>query len=949
MRKLVITCVVIVCLGAPVLHSQSAGEGSIRGQAKDDQSAVLQAVKVTATSPDAPAPREVQTDDSGVYRLLDLVPGTYTLTAERDGFSTWVREGIVVRAGLNLSVDIVMKVGAVSETVKVTLATPMLESRTAVNAVNVSGDFQRALPLSTRRLWTDSLVVTPGVVSLDVGSAKNFYVNGTTQGSHVFQVDGMDMMATRQNSSLAADMSTSLISDVQIRTSAVDASAPLGLGAIVDIVSASGSDRVAGAGTFLYQPRQWNDNNVETGFPQITRLRQADLSLGGPIRRRQAWFFVAYRRADNSSAVGRTPQQVANLLRVLPTFEPFDRKETGNYVFLKGSAQLAQSHQLTLSYSRDDRHNEGGQPVDVASFTQSVSGGPVFGARLSSIWGSSLTTRFLVSHNRKRGETVAYRTDVPSRNVHLGTRATGGRLTGTGAVARLDNATSAFFSSPDTKSTVSGDATLFRQTGIGSHELQVGLWAQPRLHGEERLEYSAGGFQVEDVLMRDPSNPALGFVPFRRQIFENTAVTTADVDSRDVAVYVQDSWRPSDRLTISAGIRVDAIKRWDRLFDQVVQDSTEVGPRVGANYRLTEWSTLRGNWGRVHENLSVNLVQVRAGSVTSGFRELYDLNLDGVFETTFVTPTARSARSDRVVDLENYHQEHADEWGVGYRMQLPWQISADAGFLRRAYKDRPTEVETNAIYEGGAFRGLRDPNFGQTYLLTKNIWNWVVYKAADVRVTKQTDRTQFLAGYTRRWRHIEGTWQPNDPASIIQPSAFPNDRGLGGIVGYDTYSSLGGGFFNIPWRDHTATAAGTYVTPGGFILSAGYTFQSGIWSGPIVSAVTPDPRFGPATVPLTNGGSFSNPLTFLQFAFPTRGEGQFTLDGVHELNLRVARDFRVGQGRINVAVDGFNVTNEGANTQPNLGNTHVTFSPFFGQGAVPQAPRAAQVSVGVFF
>jgi hypothetical protein len=73
------------------------------------------------------------------------------------------------------------------------------------------------------------------------------------------------------------------------------------------------------------------------------------------------------------------------------------------------------------------------------------------------------------------------------------------------------------------------------------------------------------------------------------------------------------------------------------------------------------------------------------------------------------------------------------------------------------------------------------------------------------------------------------------------------------------------------------------------------------------------------------------------------------LDGVHELNLRIGRDFRIGKSKIDVAVDGFNVTNEGANTLPILGATNVSFSPLYRQGAMPQPPRSAQLSVGVAF
>jgi hypothetical protein len=944
---LLISCVVTT---APAV-AQIATGGSIRGHVKDEQDAVLPDTHISASSSDAPGTYTATSDEQGYYRLLDLPPGEYTITAEHDGFAKWTRTGVQVRTSVNLDIPVVMKIGSIDETVQVTVDTPMLESRTATNALNVTGNFQRALPLSAKRLWTDYLLLTPGVASLESSGVQIFYVNGTTANSHVFQVDGMDVMSTRQSSNIYLGLSADAIKDVQIKTSAIDASAPMGLGAIVDLVSPSGQDSLRGAAAFLYQPRRWNDNNTPGGGATQTLLvRQADVSLGGPIRRQRAWFFAAYTRLDNALSVARTPQQVATLSALVSGFRPFEAAEKGNYGFVKGVAQLMGGQQLTLSYGRDYRTNHSAGAIDAASFARTTFGGPMAGARLASVWRSALTTRVLISHNRKGFDVEPERADIPARLVHAGAVPSGGRLVGTGSLALLDNTTLPRTELPDSKWTISAEATYYLQRGLGSHELQFGVYAQPRNHDESINSYSADGFQLEEVVLRDPSNPALGFQPFRRQIFDTDRITTVRVDSSDMALYLQDAWRPTDRLTVNAGVRLDFVKRRDRLFNEILQDSTEVGPRFGANYRLSARSVVRGSWGRVHENLSVN--QTTGGTTVAGFRDLYDVNLDGVFETTLITPARTALATDRVIDLENYHQAHADEWGVGYRLQLPGEVSADAGFTRRAYKDRPALVETNAIYDGSVFRGYRNEAFNQINRLTKNVWNWPVYTGFELRITKQTDRTQFLAGYTRKWHHFAGEWQPNDPASFIQPEAFPNNRGIGDASGFDPDSlnvfSMG---FNVPWRDHTIVAAGTYMAPWNLTASARYAYQSGVWSGPVFTRVSaPDPRFGPATVQLSNGRVVSNPLaTTVRFAFPTRGEGQFRLDDIHDLNLRLARDFAFGARRLHMAIDVFNVPNKAGNQSGVFGATNVMFSPLFRTGTRRQAPRSGQITVRVTF
>ena len=80
-------------------------------------------------------------DGSGNYIFSNLPPGTYTLTAELEGFSIYKQEGIILRAGVNFQVNAVMKIGAMSETVTVTAESPMLEVTRPSNQLNIDGEF----------------------------------------------------------------------------------------------------------------------------------------------------------------------------------------------------------------------------------------------------------------------------------------------------------------------------------------------------------------------------------------------------------------------------------------------------------------------------------------------------------------------------------------------------------------------------------------------------------------------------------------------------------------------------------------------------------------------------------------------------------------------------------------------------------------------------------------
>ena len=150
------------------------------------------------------------------------------------------------------------------------------------------------------------------------------------------------------------------------------------------------------------------------------------------------------------------------------------------------------------------------------------------------------------------------------------------------------------------------------------------------------------------LVFRDAANPAAGTIPFHRRIYDAGSGLLAQGHFADNAVYVQDGWRPTSRLTINAGIRVDRVTRDDDLFTLRLQDSWEVGPRVGVNVVLTrdQRNVVRGSFMRVHEAVNINAQSASgagtqgSGAQTIGYRDLFDTSFDGTFRAVFVTPAA---------------------------------------------------------------------------------------------------------------------------------------------------------------------------------------------------------------------------------------------------------------------------------------------------------------------
>jgi len=953
--RIVLLLALTGCGSTLAVFGQTSANGSIRGYVRDATGAVLPDTTITAAGPAAPTSFTAVSDKEGYYRLLDLPPGEYEVTAERQGFARFVRPRIVARAGLNLSVDIHLTVGTRTETTTVRAETPMLESSSAVQAINIAGEFQRQVPLTTRRDWADSLHLVPGVVAItQPGSNKAFYyLHGADFSSLVLQIDGADMASTLQNLNSYINLSDEAIQDTQVKTGAVDAATPIGVGAIVSVVTRSGSNKLKGAAGVVYQGEDWNGNNAPGGTSNGFEIVQPDVSLGGPVLKDKAWFFGAYRYTNNSLEVSRTSVQVANLRALAPGAEAQTMDTEASYFFFKATSQLSASHRLEGFWQRDHSPEIFVGPNWGGKFLRRDFGGIGTSLQLASTWNNSLMTRATVSFNNKGIRAELPHDDVPSRNVHQSVFLSGGRLLGTGTLVVLDNLPSSA-DQPADKLTVAADITWYGTSKVGSHDVQTGIYFQPRLHDRTTQLYANGGYALEEVVLRDPSSPASGFVPFHRQMYDQVNVPARWADGHDYAVYVQDAWRPFSRLTVNAGVRVDVIGRKDSAFNIETENSTEVGPRFGVNYLLTRNGrrAIRASWTRVADVLAQTTQS--AGSNVSGFRDLYDTDLNGTFETTFITPGVSAQSTDRVLD-DARHQPHTNEWIVGYRQQFPGLVTVDASMVRREFRDRTALVEINGVYEDNVFKGYRNEAFNDIFKITNNVWNWPVYTFLELQATKQTERVQVIASYTHQWRHLAGTWQPNDPASFIQPDAFPNRNGLGSVTStFESQNSLSSSpsvsGLQAQAIDDTVRLGATYRGPWDIVLATNYTFQSGLWSGPIVTRLSaPDLRFGPATVTLSNGRTVSNPLaTTIRFAYPTRDQGQFTLPALHILNVRFGRNVQVGKYRLEPALELFNVTNHDAFYLIEVGGAQM-FSPLFGQGRQRQPPRAAQISARFVF
>src|SRR5688500_8438354 len=165
---LVVLCAIV--LSGSTVHAQSGG--AIVGVVRDGSGAVLPGVTVEAASPVLiEKVRTAVTDGSGTYRIIDLRPGTYTVTFTLPGFSTVKREGIELTTGFTATVDGDLKVGGVEETIVVTGAAPVVDVQNVRTQNVLSREELDTLPTARSMQSMAALTLGASGTAQDVGGA----------------------------------------------------------------------------------------------------------------------------------------------------------------------------------------------------------------------------------------------------------------------------------------------------------------------------------------------------------------------------------------------------------------------------------------------------------------------------------------------------------------------------------------------------------------------------------------------------------------------------------------------------------------------------------------------------------------------------------------------------------------------------------------------------------
>lgn len=309
---------VVFLLGVTTAWGQAGNNsGVIAGEVNDSSGAKVAGAKVEVTSPALiQGARDTVTSDDGLYRIVNLPPGVYSVTATQMGFSASRRDGIEITTGFTATANFSLTPGAVTQTVTVTSETPVLDTQDSVVQTIVSSAVLESLPIGKSAADYPSLL--PGAVAAagnqDVGGlqgeqAQGFRIHGSASGDYALIRDGMyyGTMHSGGTNQMTSSNPTAT-QELQLESSGY-AAEDWNLGGHVNIIPKNGGNALHGTLQADFGTKGLESANVTPalqalGVPtpsSIRSLYEVAGGVGGPIVKDKLWFFADARHWVSAS------------------------------------------------------------------------------------------------------------------------------------------------------------------------------------------------------------------------------------------------------------------------------------------------------------------------------------------------------------------------------------------------------------------------------------------------------------------------------------------------------------------------------------------------------------------------------------------------------------------------------------------------------------------------
>ena len=584
MKRTVLSLLTFLALAPAFAIAQGVQTGTLTGTVKSIDGVAIADAAVIVTSAVLQGERTAVTDVNGVYSLPNLPPGTYTIRFAKEGLSP-AELTALLPLGATASVDAVLSIAQVAETVLVEGVTPPAVTATQTSTNITAGDVN-VLPMGRTPYLIAELM--PGLTT-NTPNRDQLTISGGFAYDNVFLVDGVDV-----NDNLLGSMNDLYIEDavgeVQVLTSGVTAEYGRFSGGVVNIITKSGSNMFGGSyRTTLTRPSWTKEtpfeaaNNIERGKPTPANpylnnkvSHFSEFTGGGPAAKDRVWFFLAG-RFENSSTFGTMPA----------TAVPYTKTNDSKRYEGKLTGTLHQGHTLQGSFI-DNRVHRGTEPVLSFSIDRAALISPSVPNRLGVVnYNAAVNQRMLLSaqYSQKNwrtegvGGTSSNILDSPF-------------LTRTGPQYQY-NAPYFDASDPEQRNNrqLTASVTYFASNRrLGSHELKGGFENFVDQRVGANAQSSTGYVFMADIRlsggvpMQDADgHPIPMFVPGTTRVQRWIPHRGAEFNQTTTSAYVQDRWVVSPQLTLNLGLRFEHAGS-DATTGQKSPGLSRVVPRLGAAY-----------------------------------------------------------------------------------------------------------------------------------------------------------------------------------------------------------------------------------------------------------------------------------------------------------------------------------------------------------------------------
>ena len=565
-----------------LVGAQPAQTGTLSGIVKDSTGGVLPGVTVTATSDERGFSRTAVTDATGKYLFPALPAGNYSVTVALSGFEAVRISRNSVVSERTTTVSATLKPGGMSEVVEVAGETPIVDMTNTTVTTAVRKEEYEKIPLG--RSYQTMLGRAPGVVG-----TGNVNSSGALSGNNQFLMDGIDT-TDPTTGTFGSNLNYEAIQEVSIQTNGISAEYGRAIGAVVNVVTKSGTNKFEGSAKYIATNDDWSKQNKtvsETTGASLARVifkktnPVYSFTLGGPIKKDKVWFFGAY---ENSKATSPQRQTVGTIP------EDYQQTTASKFWNVRLTAQVAQGHQVWVKYFESPTNgfviDYWGAPGERAALTRQDQTADNWAGQWTGVlkpnWtmeasaGKYASILTVSTFQAGRGGSNAPHFSLADSKYYNG--------------ATFDG----FTNRPRKQANVA--TTYFRNIGSNSHSFKLGIDFQTVESGAE-FKYPEGK-QYIDVSYDQRTG---SFVPQSRRDYETGASVS---EGKTTALYLRDKFEAGKRLFVEAGLRFEKQTGNSDLGTGTV-DATTLSPRLSASFDLSGdgKNLIVGNVGRFYQGI----------------------------------------------------------------------------------------------------------------------------------------------------------------------------------------------------------------------------------------------------------------------------------------------------------------------------------------------------------